>query len=83
MMTLDEAIKRCEYAADYDCYNDKQMERANEYRQLAEWLRDLKNRRMHEGKPPTQPLLEHSAWFRISEALVDESKGDIQQGKQL
>ena len=41
-MTLDEAIKQCEEIADYDCYNDKQMKCAEEYRQLAEWLKDYK-----------------------------------------
>jgi len=41
-MTLDEAIKQCEEIADYDCYNDSQRKRAEDYRQLATWLRDYK-----------------------------------------
>ena len=36
MITLDEAIKQCDEIADYDCYSEKQMKRAEEYRQLAE-----------------------------------------------
>ena len=48
-MTLDEAIKQCEEIADYDCYNDEQMKRAEEYRQLAEWLRELKLYRQMRG----------------------------------
>lgn len=42
MMTLDEAIAHCEEVADYNCYNDKQMKCANEHRQLAKWLTELK-----------------------------------------
>ena len=41
-MILDEAIKQCEEIADYDCYNDNQRKRAEDYRQLAEWLKELK-----------------------------------------
>lgn len=48
-MTLDEAIKQCDEIADYDCYNEKQMKRAEEYRQLAEWLKDYK-RLLKKGK---------------------------------
>jgi hypothetical protein len=44
-MTLDEAIKNYERAADYDCYNERQFRIAGEYRQIAEWLRELKERR--------------------------------------
>lgn len=41
-MRLDEAITHCEEVADYDCYNENQMKCAEEHRQLAEWLRELK-----------------------------------------
>lgn len=41
-MTLDEAIKHCDDIADYDCYNEKQMKCAEDHRQLAEWLKELK-----------------------------------------
>lgn len=41
-MTLDEAIKHCEEVADYDCYNENQLECAKDHWQLAEWLRELK-----------------------------------------
>lgn len=44
-MTLDEAIKHCEEVADYDCYNDDQRKCAAEHRQLAEWLKELKQYR--------------------------------------
>ena len=42
MMTLEEAIKHCEEVADADCYGDKQYRCSEEHRQLAEWLRELK-----------------------------------------
>ena len=42
-MTIDEAIKHAEEVADYDCYNEKQLKCAEEHRQLAEWLKELKN----------------------------------------
>ena len=41
-MPIDEAIKHAEELADYDCYNEKQLKCAEEYRQLAEWLEDYK-----------------------------------------
>ena len=42
-MKLDKAIKCYEEAADYDCYNEKQLKCAEEYWQLAAWLRELKS----------------------------------------
>ena len=44
-MILDEAIIHAEELADYDCYNEKQLKCAEEYRQLAEWLKELKQLR--------------------------------------
>ena len=41
-MTIDEAIQHCDYVADSDCYGADQMACAEEHRQLAEWLRELK-----------------------------------------
>lgn len=41
-LTLEEAIAHAEEVADYDCYNDEQRRCADEHRQLAEWLRELK-----------------------------------------
>jgi len=44
-MTLDEAIKHCEEVADGMTEQGKCAECAAEYRQLAEWLKELKNAR--------------------------------------
>ena len=44
-MTLTEAIKHCEDIADYDCFTDEQRKCSEEHRQLADWLRELKERR--------------------------------------
>lgn len=41
-MTLDQAIRQCEEIADHDCYSDDQRRRAEDYRQLADWLMDYK-----------------------------------------
>lgn len=57
-MTLEEAIKQCDEIADYDCYNEKQMKRAEEYRQLAEWLRELKSFR--EAKEDIQRTIDET-----------------------
>ena len=43
-MTLTEAIKHCEDVADYDCFTDEQRKCSEEHRQLADWLRELKER---------------------------------------
>lgn len=47
-MTLEEAIKHCEDVADYDCFTDEQRKCSEEHRQLADWLRELKERREKE-----------------------------------
>ena len=44
-MTLEESIKHCEDVADYDCFTDDQWKCSDEHRQLADWLRKLKERR--------------------------------------
>lgn len=48
-MTLDEAIRHAEEVVEYDCYNDEQKKCADEHRQLAEWLKELKECRQHTG----------------------------------
>lgn len=50
-MNLDEAIKHCEEVADYDCYNEKQLKCAEEHRQLAGWLKELKEYKDLGAKP--------------------------------
>ena len=44
-MTLDEAIKHCEEVADGMTEQGKCAECAAEHKQLAEWLKELKNAR--------------------------------------
>jgi len=44
-MTLEEAIKHCEEVADTPCFTDEEARRYSEYRQLAEWLKELKKYR--------------------------------------
>lgn len=42
---LEEEIRRREEAADYDCYNEEQMEASGRYERIAGWLRECKDRR--------------------------------------
>lgn len=44
-MTLDEAIIHCEEVADKCAVADRYIECAKEHRQLAEWLKELKEYR--------------------------------------
>jgi hypothetical protein len=44
-MTIDDAIADAEEVADYDCYDEKQFKCAKKCRQLADWLRELKEYR--------------------------------------
>ena len=53
-MTLDEAIRHAEEVAEYDCYNDEQKKCAEEHRQLAEWLKELK--RLKEAATDTDTI---------------------------
>ena len=60
-MTLTEAIKHCEDVADYDCFTDDQRKCSEEHRQLADWLRELKERREKDMEvikqlPSAQPV---------------------------
>ena len=54
-MTLDEAIKHCEEVADTKC-----NECGNEHRQLAEWLKELKQ------------LKEQTRWIPVSKGLPED-----------
>ena len=58
-MTLDEAIRHAEEVAEYDCYNDDQRKCADEHRQLAEWLRELK--RLRESATDTDTISRQAA----------------------
>ena len=73
-MTLDEAISHCEEVANR-CDN---RECASEHRQLAEWLRELKERRASE-LPSAQPNLQltcNLATDCISRADVEQTVED-------
>ena len=41
-MTIDEAIAMMHEWADYECYNEKQIQTSEAFNQLAEWLEELK-----------------------------------------
>lgn len=45
MMSLDEAIKHAEEVADTPCFTDEEAKCYSEHRQLAEWLKELKELR--------------------------------------
>lgn len=42
MMDLDSAIQHCEEVADTPCFTDEEAKCYSEHRQLAEWLKELK-----------------------------------------
>ena len=69
-MTIDEAIKHAEEVAEEQV---KRCEKcAEEHRQLAEWLKELKQ------------LREQTRWIPVSERLPEENKDvliDIKEGK--
>lgn len=45
MMSLDDAIKHCEEVADTPCFTDEEAKCYSEHKQLAEWLKELKELR--------------------------------------
>lgn len=46
---LDKAIKHAENCADYDAYGDEQLNKRKEYRQIYEWLKELRKLRKDYG----------------------------------
>lgn len=74
-MPLDEAIKQCDEIADYDCYNEEQMKRAEEYRQLAEWLKELKSFR--EAKEDIQKTIDETRENGRHHAQFVQSNGEL------
>lgn len=50
-MTLDEAIIHAEEIADKCATTDGDIRCESEHRQLAEWLKELRDRRRKEGEP--------------------------------
>lgn len=48
-LDLDRAIIHAEKCADYDVYGDEQLNKREEYRQIYEWLKELKRFRKDYG----------------------------------
>ena len=44
-MTIDEAIAMMHEWADYECYNEEQIQASEAFNQIAEWLEELKELR--------------------------------------
>lgn len=76
MLDLESAIKHFEEVADYDCYDEKQFKCAEEHRQLAEWLRELKARRAGKKKIKMKDSAElHERLVkRIDDAIKEASR---------
>ena len=47
-MTIDEAIAMMHEWADYECYNEEQIQASEAFNQIAEWLEELKIYQQHE-----------------------------------
>ena len=45
-MTIDEAIAMMHEWADYECYNEEQIQASEAFNQIAEWLEDYKRIKM-------------------------------------
>ena len=58
-MTLEEAILHCDSVADMCAVTDGNIKCEMEYRQLAEWLRELKERR---GKDEPRERSRKNRW---------------------
>ena len=76
-MTLDEAIRHAEEVAEYDCYNDDQRKCADEHRQLAEWLRELK--RLRESATDTDTISRRAAVEAVNELTYPSSLVDVKR----
>lgn len=48
-LDLDKAIVHAEKCADYDAYGDEQLNKREEYRQIYEWLKELRRFRKDYG----------------------------------
>ena len=46
MTSIDEAITMMHEWADYDCYNEEQIQASEAFNQIAEWLEDYKRIKM-------------------------------------
>lgn len=62
MLTIDEAISHCEKVADMCSLTDGDRQCEEDHRQLAEWLKELKE------------LREQQQWIPCSERLAEEGK---------
>ena len=80
-MTLDEAIRHAEEVAEYDCYNDEQKKCADEHRQLAEWLRELK--RLRESATDADTISRRAAIDEAYEIIIDGQKFEVVQVETL
>ena len=80
-MTLDEAIRHAEEVAEYDCYNDEQKKCADEHRQLAEWLRELK--RLRESATDADTISRRAAIDEAYEIIINGQKFEVVQVETL
>ena len=80
-LTLDEAIRHAEEVAEYDCYNDEQKKCADEHRQLAEWLRELK--RLRESATDADTISRRAAIDEAYEIIIDGQKFEVVQVETL
>ena len=55
-MTIDEAIAMMHEWADYECYNEEQIQASEAFNQIAEWLEELKSLREYKERIEMQYL---------------------------
>ena len=81
-MTLEEAIKHCEDVADTPCFTDEEARCYSEHRQLAEWLKELKQ--LREQKPKSEWEHDHEilkAYSDGASAVLDNVRAEIEERK--
>lgn len=66
MMTLDEAIRHCEEVVDRCAVTDGDLKCEMEHRQLAEWLKELKQRRAEQRWIPVSERMPEDEYVLIS-----------------
>ena len=55
-MSIDEAIAMMHEWADYECYNEEQIQASEVFNQIAEWLEELKSLREYKERMEMQYL---------------------------
>ena len=78
-MSIDEAIAMMHESADYECYNEEQIQASEAFNQIAEWMEELKSYRssVFSGYM-TQKMLKEEYNKAIDDLLEDANEMAIE-----